>query len=38
MDTLRDLAVCGIELQVVGDVDTANDQHLSVQLDLTGRI
>jgi hypothetical protein len=36
METLRDLAVCGIELQVVGDVDTANDEHLPVQFDLTG--
>jgi hypothetical protein len=38
MDTLRDLTVCGIEPQVVGDVDTANDEHLPVQFDLTGRV
>ena len=38
MDTLRELAVCGIEFQVVGDVDTANDEHLPVQFDLTGRV
>jgi hypothetical protein len=38
MDALRDLAVCGIEPQVVGDVDTANDEHLPIQFDLTGRV
>jgi len=38
MDTLRDVAVCGVELQVVGDVDTANDEHLPIQFDLTGRV
>lgn len=35
-DPLGHLALCGIKPQTVANMDASDDQHLPVQLDLTG--